>query len=723
MTVRACRASTCSRLITVAGLLIAGLGGCASVPRLPMQAQRYRIEVQLDPASHRLVGRTALDLAKLADAEPATSTPVAVELLLHPDLKITQITTRGTNGEYRGSSVYSPAQNDEPECRKHVVVLQAPVDRLTVFVDYEGVLWQDVSAGEKPGEIHNFSMRAHIGEDGIYLADGCWYPQPAADDDGPERDLADYTLIVDPVPGFELVAGAERDEALSEQTGRLAWRSPFPVDGMVVVGGPHEVHRDTHNGVAIELHLKPDQAKHVEGLFEAVRRNLDRYEPLIGPYPASEFAIVNNFFSSGFAFPTFTLLSSAVIDMGKRSQTAHGYLDHEMLHCWWGNGVHVDPGDGDWCEALASYGANYYGYVLDGKDEEARRKRRNYSHFLSRLEPEDDKPLGTYGLDGGCGRGIAYNKGAMVFHMLARRIGQENFWAAMRQLTQEYVGSYASWEAIREVTERASGESLETFFQQWVRNGGAPLLSIEAAQYDPREQTLTVELCQGEPAFELDVVLRVTDAGGTMDIDVPFTSSSDRVTVPMNVAPLTVELDPDYHLFRKVHAEDIIPTTASTRRGSAFACVLPSGEAAEPYEKVKSVFEKRFEEDQRITRTAGNIEPGALAERCVVILGDAVHDDYAGAFLDAVEFPVRFTDAGFEFDGQTYTDPGHAVLCTVSHPDVAGGGVTVVYANSESAIPPATFLPMYDRSLVIFKNRMAVLRHDFERRRVVTVQQ
>ena len=117
----------------------------------------------------------------------------------------------------------------------------------------------------------------------------------------------------------------------------------------------------------------------------------------------------------------------------------------------------------------------------------------------------------------------------------------------------------------------------------------------------------------------------------------------------------------------------------------------------------------------------GDIETGALAERCALILGNAVRDSYVGAFLDAIELPVRFTRKCFEFDGVTYPDPGYAVLCTVVHPGVDGGGVTVVFANSEEAIPPAMFLPMYDRSLVIFKNGRPILRRDFELRNRVTI--
>ncbi len=716
--------SRAAAVVMAAGLVVAlGSLGCVTAPRLSMQAERCRIEVRMDPAAHRLVGRTVLDLVRTdGDALPAGQKPVSLELLLHPDLKITQLQTSGARGKYRGTVKTDPSDEDaEFAPRKHVVLLDNAVDSLTLFVEYQGELFQDVSAGEVLGEIHNVTMRAHIGEEGIYLADGYWYPKPVADE-GADPILGDYVLIADPVPGLELAASAQRDPVLSAQTGWLAWRTPYPVDGMVLVGGPHEIHQATHNHVAINLHLKPSQAAHVEGLIDAVRRNLDRYEPLIGPYPAEEFAIVDNFFSSGFAFPTFTLLSSDVINMGKRLQTRHGMLDHEILHCWWGNGVHVDPRDGNWCEALTSYATNYYGYVLDGDEENARRKRRNYAHFLGRLKPEDDKPLDTFDREDGCGRGVGYKKGAMVFHMLARKIGQENFWAAMRRMTEEYVGAYASWDDIRRVCEESAGLSLETFFRQWVRGNGAPGLSVESARYDSADQTLTLALSQGEPTFELEVPIHITHAGGSRDVVVPLGTAFEEITVPLEIAPISVELDPDYHVFRKVPLEDIIPTTAGTRYGSSFACVLRAGEVQESYTSLQSIFQRSFEENECITRTVGSIETGALAERCALILGDAVHDPYVAGFLSAIEFPVRFTEEGFEFDGVTYADTGHAVLCTAAHPGVAGGGVTVLYANSDGAIPAARTVPMYDRSLVIFKNRRPVLRRDFEHRRIVQVE-
>jgi len=707
--------------VLVAALILVGMTGCVSGPIVPARARHYRIEVKLDPDRHRLAGRTSMDLALTRPGQDTQQdATVAVEFRLHPELNVEGVQASGARLRRHRSLGPDPDATQAPAPNRHVVWVDAPSERFTLFVDYAGTVYQDASAGERIGEIHNFDMTAHVGTDGIYLAGGHWYPQPV-DATRTHQPPADFTLISHPVPEMALVAGGVTDARLSELTGHPAWQSPYPLSDMVLVGGRHEVHRSRHNDVAINVHLQPEQAVHAAGLLETVKRLLDRYQPLIGDYPADEYAIVDNFFSSGFAFPTFTLLSSPVINMGERSQTAHGYIDHEMLHSWWGNGILVDPNDGNWCESLTSYATNYYGHVLDGDPGEARRKRRNYCHFLSRMKPEDDRPLGNYGRENSCSRGVAYNKGAAVFHMIARRIGQENFWAAMQAFTDTFVGRYASWEDIREVCERHGDTSLEVFFDQWVRRAGAPMLAIDQARYDSADQVLLVDLTQGEQVWNLEVPLRIIHAAGSLDVRVPLTETRQTVRLPVEVVPVSVELDPDYHVFRRVPAEQIVPTTAATRHGERFTTVLPPGDVSEDYRTIQHVFEMSFDEDERMTLLPGEQNADALAERCLLVLGDAARVPYVSAFLSAVEFPVTWTEAGFEVSGVRYEDPGDAVLCTARHPGVPGGGITVVYANSEAAIPKPMNVPMYAHSLIIFNAGKPVVRLDLEQPNAVPV--
>ena len=49
----------------------------------------------------------------------------------------------------------------------------------TIALSWTGVFQDDVAAGEKVGQIHNFSVNAHVSEDGVFLSDWAqWYPAP-----------------------------------------------------------------------------------------------------------------------------------------------------------------------------------------------------------------------------------------------------------------------------------------------------------------------------------------------------------------------------------------------------------------------------------------------------------------------------------------------------------------------------------------------------------------
>ncbi|MCH8149663.1 MAG: hypothetical protein IH987_17030, partial [Planctomycetes bacterium] len=253
---------TAYRSVPALGLLI--MVGCASPPRMSVHAARYHLDLQMDPATHHLVGRATIDLERNGGHTTISDDRRTVEFLLHPHLSVMHVTAAGATVTRRFVR-RNDSQADPLAPNTHAVVLKQPVDTLTLFVDFEGRLNQDVSVGEKAGQIHNFDMKSHIGEEGIYLAGGYWYPQPLCDEDD-DPQLTEFTLLIAPVAGMELVAGAERAPELAARTARLAWKTPFPIEEMVVVGGPHDVHESTHHHVAVSLHLKPDQAKHVAGL-------------------------------------------------------------------------------------------------------------------------------------------------------------------------------------------------------------------------------------------------------------------------------------------------------------------------------------------------------------------------------------------------------------------------------------------------------------------------
>jgi hypothetical protein len=701
-------------LILGCGLFAAFALPACSPTKLAVRPVRYEVDVRLDPAGHTVDGRATVELERVDTDQAANpSKRAAIDLLLHPDLLTESVETEGATLRAHKTKRKKTGEEDEEGAVvpiRHRLIVEGAADEIVVSFDYRGRLHQDVTEGEEEGRIHNFSISAHAGEEGVFLnRDGYWYPIVELPEEAdPDLSLADYTLTADPIEGFELVAGLERVD--DGPQGRIRWRSAFPLNGMVLLGGPLTRWTRRHGDIELHAVLAPDKEGIAQDILDAAAEYLDRYEPLIGPYPFKEFTVLEAFFSSGFAFPGSTQITGILLN--ERGQyRRHGYLDHELLHNWWGNGILVDPRDGNWCEALASYMGNYYGHVLDDDEQAARKQRRNQSNFLSSIKSEDDKPLGTFQLADGAGRDVGYTKGAAVFHMIERKIGAEAMQAALRRLTDERMGRYTNWDHLREALEVESGTDLEQLFEQWVRRGGAPLLELTDAEWTRGSERLKLSISQGETDFVLDVPLRLQYGDRSEDVVVTVDAPSDEVIVPCEPEGLTaVELDPDYHVFRKLKPTEAMPTSSLTRRGRELLVIVPDGELDEPYQHVVESWKRAVlgDEDEPRKghhveiRRAGEVSAEDLGGPSVLVVGDAVRHTTVEKFLGRTRSPVRWIASGFRIDGAEYTAPGQAVFLTVHHPDEPESGVTVYYGNSTEALGNSRLLTYYANSLLVF---------------------
>ncbi len=711
------------------GVASFGLVGCA--PPFVMRATSHELQVHLNPSEGMLTGRSVVTLEAMDDGDLPDG-QVWVGLDLNTALDVSKIEVSGA--ELVRTSVDKSGGGGAHQERfvVHRLYLDRPARHIEVSMEYGGTLQQDVSSGEKAGQIHNFGMSAHISEEGIYLSpSGYWYPSPVIEDEetDPNLLLCNWELTVDEVEDYSLIASAWLAEDENGSDGdKMVWNSYWPITGLTLTGGRHDVWRRQSGDVNIRVHMqhaeddkgRVENKEIAERYLDEAARIIERYEPLLGPFPFEQYTIIENFFSSGFAFPGMTLFGPTVMHMGDNS-FRHGYLDHELVHSWWGCGVEVDWRDGNWCEALTSYCTNYYGFKLDGDEAGARKKRRDESNFLSRIKDKHDKPLGTYGLKDGVGRGIAYSKGSAVFDMLARQIGQETFWAACRDLTKNKLGKHANWDDLKSAFEEAGSMSLDTFYEQWIRGSGAPRLRLKQLRYDPAAGQLLVQLEQGEPAFDLNVPLRIEYDNGTEDTTVTLTHPEAWVTIDVLRKPVAVSLDPDYQVFRKLEPEEIMPTTAATRSARHLTIVVPSGELAEGYETVADAYRKGRKKGSKrsvSTRVAdANLTHAVLAEGGVLVLGEAVRHPVVQELLAEADSAASWHDGGFSVGEQYFNGPEHAILMTVHHPDLPKYGITVYAGNSADALGNAAILGFYANSLLVFESHdraEVVLRKDFE---------
>ena len=122
-----------------------------------------------------------------------------------------------------------------------------------------------------------------------------------------------------------------------------------------------------------------------------------------------------------------------------------------------------------------------------------------------------------------------------------------------------------------------------------------------------------------EPAFEIDLPVRVYTGKTSIDFAVPLRAAREQVTIPLDVTPVSVEADPDYHILRKIPIGEIIPTTALTRRKKPLVSIAAKDEVSEGYHAVRANFGKAAGGDHHLQLPAGEVELAALNERSVLV--------------------------------------------------------------------------------------------------------
>ena len=223
-----------------------------------------------------------------------------------------------------------------------------PASGGTVRVAYEGKFDFGLS-DQKEEYTRGFrETEGIVSKDGVYLAgSGYWYPFVG-------RDLVEYEVEVAQPAGWHVIAagnGTSRDAQ-----GLARWESHGAIDEMTLVGGPLVVYRDAAGPVEALVYLRQKDDALAAKYLTATAQYVEMYRGLVGPYPYGKFALVENFWETGYGMPSFTLLGSQIIRFPFILSSSY---PHEILHNWWGNSVFVDYATGNWCEGLTAYMADH----------------------------------------------------------------------------------------------------------------------------------------------------------------------------------------------------------------------------------------------------------------------------------------------------------------------------------------------------------------------------
>ena len=506
------------------------------------------------------------------------------------------------------------------------------------------------------------------------------------------------------------------------------WDCPHPMEEIYLVAGPWTLHEREHRGVRVQSFTYANtEAEIYERYLDGTGRYLDLYDELIGPYPFAKFALVENFWQTGFGMPSFTLLGDRVIRLPFILDTSYG---HEILHNWWGNGVFVDYDKGNWCEGLTTYQADYLYREREGPAAARDYRRNALAGYLDYVSEEEDEPLVLFtGRHDAATQAIGYSKSMMVIHQLRRTSGDARFREALRLFYQRHLWRRATWDDLLAAFRDVAGIDPRRFREEWIERPGAPAIGVRDVTMAPEAGRWRVRatLVQGAAAAEppvdesrlyepggpgekpaaassagrysLLVPVRLEWADRDSTWQVPLETLSTTWSVVVDGAPRRLLVDPDFEVLRRIDRAEIPATLSRTLGADTVTVVIGAGldpavegacrtlAASWAKGQTLTIVEERAQPKGWTPKGSAwylGLGPGAKARitglREVRMPGGprASTDVSLGSAGVAGPDPWRIADGSFT--------PEHSFVLTGADPHQAGASWTVIAPSGASAV-------------------------------------
>ena len=628
---------------------------CCALPALAGERVRHEMTIVLDPASHHIEVRDRLTL-------PPSPEGAAVEFLLNEALEIRDsepAVTRVPLGDVEAFFGINagPDETDRAPLARYRV--EAPADDGSLSLVYAGAF--DFGLSEQKEEYtRGFrSTVGQLGEEGVFLAgNSFWYPWL---DDG----LVEFRMSVEQPATWHVVSQGEGTSRGDD--GRARWDSQGPMDEIYLTGGPLEVYRDAAGAVEALVYLRQDDPALAGKYLAATAQYVEMYRELIGPYPYGKFALVENFWETGYGMPSFTLLGPTVI---RFPFILHSSYPHEILHNWWGNSVFVDYESGNWCEGLTAYLADHL--IKEQRGQGAAYRRDALQKYRDYVKEGRDFPLSEFrSRHSSATEAVGYGKTLMLFHMLRRQVGDDPFRQALARFYRDFRGRRASFTDLRATFEEAAGEELANFFDQWVTRTGAPALAVAevAVRADAEGYLVTGRLEQrqeGEPyALQVPVAVRTTE--GVTEAVVPLSAQRAAFEIRTAAEPLVVEMDPRFDLFRQLDPRETPPSIGRIFGEPEILAVLPADATAAAIDGYRQLMEGWRSDAHAIEVKLDSEVTELPADRSVWLLGA---ENRFAATLFAANGPKGLTvDGGVvQLGGETAPMRDHSLVVIRRHP-------------------------------------------------------
>lgn len=484
----------------------------------------YRIQLEIGESGRSIQGETTILAEMLAGGRDVLPLDLGA-------LTVDWVTVGGRN------AVFSHGDN-----RLNITFEDhyAKGDTVTVIVSYrgdpvDGLFIQPNKFGDRSVFADNWPNRARH-----------WFPGV----DHP-YDKATVEFIVTAPAAYDVVANGRMLETTAVSPGRKRthWMTdaPIPTYCMVVGAARFSIVRPgSWRGIPVSYYLFPGDRDAGTTDFGRSTEMLAFYTDLFGPYPYAKLALVQSSTRFGGMENASAIFFSEHSITGTRRNEA--VVAHEIVHQWFGDSVT----ESDWHHLWLSEGfATYFGAVFfeeaDGDERFHEMLARSRSRVIdaNRRAPA---PIYNPGITNLFDLLNAYNysKGGLVLHMLRGLMGDEAFFAGIRDFYARYRDQTVLTRDFQSVMEARFGEGLGWFFDQWIYRAGHPVVEVNWS-WDGQNGEVSVRLSQTQPQkpYRLPVTLAFVAGERQERRLAELRDRSQEFRFKLDGAPDEVLVDPD----------------------------------------------------------------------------------------------------------------------------------------------------------------------------------
>jgi aminopeptidase N len=320
-----------------------------------------------------------------------------------------------------------------------------------------------------------------------------------------------------------LLVSSKKDPKTGMRTDHWKQDQPHsPYLAMMGVGQFKKIIDAPWNGKEVSYYVEKYYEPHAKAIFGDTKEMMECYSKLLGvPYPWAKYAqIVARDYVSGAMENTSATLhgestvyqtSREILDYHKGEST----IAHELFHQWFGDLVTCES----WSnlplnESFATYGEYLWLEYKHGKEEADFHHSQGKSTYFVAAAPNPKNMIRfNYRDKEEMFDMHSYAKGGQILHMLRKVVGDEAFFASLKNYLETNKYKSAEIHHLRLAFEETTGRDLNWFFNQWFLAKGHPVLSV-VQNYNAEKKSveLTVEQKQDfeiAPLYRLPVKVDV----------------------------------------------------------------------------------------------------------------------------------------------------------------------------------------------------------------------